>query len=56
MPESNGANKKSLNLTPYDGHKFASYIEAWHLLRGTRVDEIYLFIPIVTNEALGSLM
>jgi hypothetical protein len=23
---------RSLNLTPYDGHKFAQYIEAWHLL------------------------
>lgn len=25
---------QSLNLTPYDGHKFAQYIEAWHLLEG----------------------
>lgn len=34
IPFEVAANNKSLNLTPYDGHKFAQYIEAWHLLRG----------------------
>jgi hypothetical protein len=34
IPYAVAANNKSLNLTPYDGHKFAQYIEAWHLLRG----------------------
>src|SRR5579884_1903465 len=34
IPFEVAARNKSLNLTPYDGHKFAQYIEAWHLLRG----------------------
>lgn len=34
IPFAVAARNKSLNLTPYDGHKFAQYIEAWHLLRG----------------------
>ena len=34
IPFEVAAGNKSLNLTPYDGHKFAQYIEAWHLLRG----------------------
>jgi hypothetical protein len=33
IPFQVAARNKSLNLTPYDGHKFAQYIEAWHLLR-----------------------
>lgn len=32
IPFAVAAGNRSLNLTPYDGHKFAQYIEAWHLL------------------------
>jgi hypothetical protein len=33
IPFEVAARNLSLNLTPYDGHKFAQYMEAWHLLQ-----------------------
>ena len=34
IPFDVAARKSSLRLTPYNGEKFASNTEAWHLLRG----------------------
>ena len=34
IPFEVAARNLSLNLTPYDGHKFSQYMEAWHLMEG----------------------